>query len=205
MAGNTSMNVPEDARLPDPMDFERLLRREMAIAPSAEFLPRVRERLSVESSPAQWGWRWLFPAGAAAAACTAILVLSVLSSDRASVAVPPPAPSLAVAQPIRVFEPPAMEARTLPTHDEATSSPAVAFRVATATPPSEAPVIVDEGQRAALAILMGVIRDGKLTDASFAKTTPVSLGAIRDGVVPLEVVPVTVSPIGGDGVLQKER
>jgi hypothetical protein len=202
MAGNTPMNAPDGIRLPDPMDVEQLLRREMAVAPSPGFLPRVRARIEGESFSSRWGWRWLVPAGAVAA-CGALAVAAVLSSGSVTAPVGPAAPSLAVGQPIRMIDPPPVP-RTLPAHAGARIAPGV-DRVAIVTAPQQPMVIVDERQRAALLTLARIIRDGKLTDESFANTTPVTLQAIRDGVVPLEVIPVAVSPIGGDGVLQRER
>ena len=203
MAGNTSMNAPRSDRTPDPMDFERLLRGEMAIEPSAEFLPRVRARLDAESSSAWWQWRWLTPFAALAGVAAAFLLVNILTGHRAAAPPAPPPPALAVAQPVPSIEPPSQRVAA-ETRDIVPGSPATR-RVAVTAGQSDVPVIVDVRQRAALATLMGVIRDGKLTGESFKNTTPVSLGAIRDAVVPLDVAPVTVSPIGGDGVLQRER
>jgi hypothetical protein len=200
MAGNTSMNARGDGRSPEPMDFEQLLQHEMAIEPSTEFLPRVRERLDAQSSPARWHWRWLLPVGAVAAAGAAFLVANVLTSDRAAA---PPAPALAIAQTVPFIEPSFVPASA--TRDIVTRRAPIAKRVAGAPGPSDMPVMVDVHQRTALARLLGVIRDGKLTSESFANTTPVSLATIRDRVVPVDVAPVTVSPFGGDGVLQRER
>jgi hypothetical protein len=78
-------------------------------------------------------------------------------------------------------------------------------RVRASGVPFDVPVVVDAQQRMAITRLMGIIREGRLTEESFANTTPTSMAAIRDRVVPLDVAPVTVSPIGGDGVLQRER
>lgn len=205
MAGNTSMNARGDGRTPEPMDFEQLLRREMAIEPSAEFLPRVRMRLSAESSPARWHWRWLLPVGAVAVAGAAFLVANVLTSDPVAAPPAPHAPALAIAQPVPFIEPQSLRLPAGATRDIATRSAPIARRIAGAPAPSDMPVMVDVHQRTALARLMGIIRDGKLTGESFANTTPVSLAAIRDRVVPVDVAPVTVSPFGGDGVLQRER
>ena len=205
MAGNTSMNARGDGRTREPMAFEQLLRCEMAIEPSAEFLPRVRERLSAESSPARWHWRWLLPVGAVAAAGVAFLVANVLSSDPAAAPPAPHAPALAIAQPVPVIEPPSLRFSADATRDIVRGSAPIARRIAGAPAPSDMPVMVDVHQRTALARLLGVIRDGQLTGESFANTTPVSLAAIRDRVVPVDVAPVTVSPFAGDGVLQRER
>jgi len=74
---------------------------------------------------------------------------------------------------------------------------------AVAPPRYRAPVvIVDDRQRAALSGLMRLVAEGKLTGQAFAHTTPQSMGAIREQVIPLSVTPVEVNPIPVGGVSQ---
>ena len=206
MAGNTSMNDRGGGRTPEPMDFEQLLRCEMAIDPSAEFLPRVRERLNVESSSARWHWRWLLSVGALATTATAIFAVSLL---RTAPIAAPPAPRVEMGGAIAL-----LPARPVLTHRvephqrqvrRAADAVAASATVASATAEPPLPqVIVDQRQLAALSMLIRIIRDGKLTDESFAQTTPVNLEAIREQVTPVHVGPMTVSPIPVGGVLQSE-
>ena len=67
-----------------------------------------------------------------------------------------------------------------------------------------AAVIVDARQQTAIASVMQLVAEGKLTAESFADTTPQSVDAIREQVLPLIVPPVQVSPFTVGGVLQKE-
>jgi hypothetical protein len=63
-------------------------------------------------------------------------------------------------------------------------------------------VVVDERQQAALAILMRLAGEGRLTDDAFAPRPPQSTDAIRQHVIPVSVAPVEVSPIVVGGVLR---
>ena len=203
MAGNTSMTRTNRAPMPDPTDFEQLLRREMTIAPSGEFLARVRTRIDEEAFSPRWSWRWLVPLSGAAA-CTALVVMAMLNGDPATLPSPPAAPSLATVQPIPRHEAPMMQ----PTRSPVRATPAIVpalDRAAIVSRPEEPVVIVDERQRAALAAFIHVIRDGRVTGHSFAQTTPVSLDPIRDRVKAVEAGPLTVSAILIDGVLQEEH
>ena len=204
MAGNASMNSRDlGSRLP--VEFEQLLQREMAIEPSPEFLPRVRERISSNQKASRGRWRWIFALGTAAAACIAIVMANGLGTAPAPAPSAPGAPALAMAQPIQPVGMPSVMVADAPR--AVVQALPVGETVAPRTPPATGnpPVIVDERQRAALATLIRIIRDGQLTSDSFALTTPVSLEGIRDQVKPVQVGPLTVSPIPADGVLQGER
>lgn len=63
-------------------------------------------------------------------------------------------------------------------------------------------VVVDERQQAALATLMRLAGEGRLTDDAFAPRPPQSTDAIRQQVIPVSVAPVEVSPIVVGGVLR---
>jgi hypothetical protein len=203
MAGNTSMNPTHRATLPDAMDFERLLRREMTVAPSAEFLARVRTRIDTEQMSRSWPWRWLVPVSAIAAACAVFAVLTLSGTGAITLPAAPGGPSLATAQPIQMLEAPVTRSSPLPVR--AVASGRVSDRGAIVSRADEPVVIVDERQRAALAAFIHVIRDGRITHESFAQTLPVSLDPIRDRVLPVEARPLTVSTIFVDGVLQEEH
>jgi hypothetical protein len=192
------MNPANGVSSADPLDFERLLRREMTIAPSGEFLARVRTRIDHEVVIPRW--RWLVPVSAVAAGCAALAVVVVLRSGPVAPPNLPAAPSLSMAQPIRMLEAPPMQASTLPAANRRRLDPRAGV-----SRPEEPPVIVDELQRAALAALIHLMREGRLSGASFAQTMPVSLDPIRDRVKPVEARPLTVSAIFIDGVLQEEH
>ncbi len=205
MAGNTPLNPEFQARLDD---IDALLRRELAIEPSPQFLPRVRERIRHEPVVTHWRSLWLFPVGALAAACAAIFAVSVW---RTAPVAAPAAPRLAIAAPIGAIAPvdlpPAHSAPVSDGIDNArpVRTPAVTTVAAAGEAPSLPVVLVDERQRSALALFIRVIQEGVLTEEAFARTTPVSLDPIRDGVKPLQVVPMTVNAIEVDGVLPSEK
>ena len=64
-------------------------------------------------------------------------------------------------------------------------------------------VIVDEQQRAALAVLITVIQNGTITGESFAETKPAASGTIREQITAVEVSPVTVTPIEREGLVRE--
>jgi hypothetical protein len=184
----------DHVKLPD--DFERLLRTEMSVVPSPAFLPGVRQRVATEEMRgSKWTWRILVPAGALAAASALAISLSGVT-DAVN---PPDAPARPVLQtmaPIaRVMPLPA----NYPVARENLHPPV--RRVAIATP-AEPTVVVDERQRTALNTLLRMVHQGRLTEAAFAETVRTSLEPIRDGVVPLGVDALAVSPIEAGGVLQ---
>ena len=193
MARNTPLDLPDD--------FDELLRRALAAEPSPEFLPRVRERISAEPQRSPWGWPLLFSAASLSIACVCVISLNLLTR-------PVAAPPVASAPAVRIAPHIAPGVRQDP---EALDVPARApfpvtagVRDAAVKPAQEQPVVlVDERQRLAFRTLARMLGDGKLTDKAFAQTTPQSLDAIREQIVPVGVAPVTVSPIAVDGVLQK--
>jgi hypothetical protein len=190
--------------MPGAVDLDRLLRREMAIEPSPEFLARVRGRIQAGAAPARAKWTLFFPIGAGAATAALVMALNVAARDQVTAPRIPQPPRLATVQPIGGIAALPLErdarARRIPERPRVDERRPV-VRIAVPDPP----VMIDERQRAALAALVRIIRDGKLTDQSFAQTTPMSLDAIGEQIAPVRVSPVTVSPIAVDGVLQKEK
>ncbi|HJR59591.1 MAG TPA: hypothetical protein VJ813_09340 [Vicinamibacterales bacterium] len=184
--------------LPD--DLEVLLRRAMSVEPSAGFLPRVRERIATaEPRGFLFPWRIAIAAGAVAVA----LLVAVWPALRPTPAVAPPAPQGSVARSAEPVSPPtvpAPEPREIPGGVPAPRPrrpPAMAAADTVRAPL----VIVDLRQRAALSAFMRLIGEGSLTDEAFAGTTPQSMDAIREQVVPLSVGAVEVNPIAVGGVL----
>jgi hypothetical protein len=196
------MSVDKHVEIGD--EFDALLRKELSIEPSTGFLPRVRERIA--AAPMRgWDLRWLMAAGAAAMCVMAIASGSIGRLGPAPPAVPPqPSVILRAAEVVtsavpRPVKRPPLRRRVVQ------SSPPVAATHRHGSPHVEPPleVLVDQRQRAALATLVEMLRTGRITDKAFARTIPPSLDAIREQVVPVEVLPVSVSSLGVDGVLQK--
>ena len=168
------------------VDLETLLRRELSIEPSVEFLPRVRERIAATPAPRRWAWWWVAPPLAAAATLT--LAVS-LNRD-----VPPPArpaapmvPAVAIPRPtVHAQRPTPNEPRRPTTNDQPPTA-------------SEAPlVIVDEHQRDAVLAFIRLAQSGRVTEDVFKTTTP----------APVEVAEPTaieVSPIVVGGVLPSDE
>jgi len=189
--------------LPD--DFDALLRQTMSAEPSAEFLPRVRDRIPAQPPRFFSWWRFAVVAGPAAAAA---LVLVLWTTPEPALVIIPPAPVAPSAPRVAVtpLEPTvpviasAPKPRAVPRWAPA-RSPRTPARVVVPQREAEVVVMVDERQRAALAMLMRLVGDGRLTDEAFAQTTPQSMGAIREQVFPVNVAPVVVSPIAVGGVL----
>jgi hypothetical protein len=199
------MAQQHDVTLPD--DFDDLLRRTLAVEPSAEFLPRVRERVAA-TTPRRLDLRWAF---AGAVALAAVLVLAIWLAPAIRVDSPQTAPVVAAAPPSPLEVPPPSPAvvEAQPPRHAAVREPGSRPRgarnqektVVRFEPPA---VIVDERQQAAIASVMQLVAEGKLTTESFAGTTPQSVEAIKDRVLPVVVTPVHVSPFAPGGVLQKE-
>jgi hypothetical protein len=191
MARHTPLDLPGD--------FDEQLRRALAVEPSPEFLPRVRARISTQPQSAVWGWGLPLTATTIAAACVAGFVLSARLAPVAA----PAAPGAPARNHARAVEP-------RPVPEGAVLAIATRPAVPVARPVRAAPgaadhpaVLIDERQRAAFVLLARLVRDGTLTDEAFARTRPQSLDAIEKQIVPVDVTPVTVSPLGVDGVLQK--
>jgi hypothetical protein len=188
-------------RDPQPLAFERLLRREMAVEPSLEFLPRVRGRIAAEAQPVGWRWRLVLPLGAIVAACAVLMTAAARSGvDRPPA---PDAPPLAGVGPIDGLDVPALELTAMRSSTPLRAAMPRTIRASNAATDG-VPVIVDQRQRAALALFIDVIRDGRVTDESFAGTKPVSLEAIRDQLTPVQVSPVTVGAIEREAVVRRE-
>jgi len=191
--------------LPD--EFDTLLRQTLAVEPSAEFLPRVREHVAA-TPRRRFDLRWALVAGAGVAAVLMLTIWLAPSSefDRPTsvpvVASAPSSPSGGTSpSPAAVETPPRLHVAAQASGGETRRT---RMRQET-TPRSEAPaVIVDERQQTAIASVMRLVAEGKLTAESFADTTPPSVDGIREQVLPLIVAPVQVSPFTVGGVLQKE-
>ena len=193
-----------DVDLPDAVD--RLLRHELSLEPSAAFLPRVRERIDHESASASWNWwSWMTSAAAAAAVCAVIAVVTMAKLGVVAPPSAPPAPT--VVQPFRAA--PTTPVVVQPFRAAPVVQP---FRVAQTAvarggpSPIDAPaILVDERQRTALAAMVRMIRDGRLTEDTLAATGRTSLQPIREQVTPVGVKPVELSPIAVGGVQQTEK
>ena len=188
----------------DPLlEFDSLLKQELAVSPSPEFLPRVRERIRNEPRPPRWTSLWLV-APLTATAATLVLAVGLAywtANDTSPAAPPPPAVSVASAAthanvassnaPSPEYPPSRLALR------RASRVPSTEPRVPNTeyrTPPAE--VIVDQRQRAALLSMIRMINDGHLTGESFKDT--------RQPPVEIGVEPLAVSPIVVGGVLPSE-
>ena len=186
-----------------PGDFDRLLRRQLSVEPSAAFLPKVRERIAAQSSR-RAGWSpWTVGFGAAA-----VLVLLVVWLKPQPSPVGVPAPSQAAVTPKGQPSGPSADAgRDVPgfRRSRPVRRPRQPMAVAAVTSPHEPVVIVDERQSVAVAAVYRLVLEGKLTSEAFAHTTPQSLEPIRNQLIPLSVRPLDVSPITVGGVLPMEN
>ena len=164
----------------DPLvEFDTLLKQELAVTPSPEFLPRVRERISLEPEP-RWPWTWfLVPITAGATLALAAGLMFWPAATTSPVA--PAAPVFTVAA-------------IAPHANIPDRTPTFALRATVGKPTTE--IIVDQHQRVALASMMRLINQGQLTEESFKHTTPPP--------DEIGVQPMSVSPIPVSGVLQGE-
>ena len=200
------MAQQHDVKLPD--DFDDLLRQTLSVEPSVAFLPRVRERVAA-TTPRRLDLRWAF-AGAVGLAA-AVLALAIWLAPSAQIDRPQTAPVVASAppSPLDGTLPSSAVLEAQPPRHTAVREPGSRPRGAgiqekTAVRSEPAAVIIDGRQQAAIASVMQLVAEGKLTTESFAGTTPLSVEAIKDGVLPVVVTPVHVSPFAPGGVLQKE-
>jgi hypothetical protein len=205
-------------------EFDALLRQTMSVEPSAEFLPRARERVGREPVTPQWGrWQVL----ALAASLSVIVMIAVrMPGGTPQVQAPPHPPVLTNMQSSNHRGTEDTKASSLQRKNSVPSvlpwlkdvpaagllppvRPIPASRMSPARATSfeivPAVVVIDKRQRAAVAMVMRLVGEGKLTDEAFAQTTPQSMGAIREQVLPVDVAPLEVSPIAVGGVLQKEE
>ena len=208
--------MADEVELPE---FDRLLRQELSVEPSASFLPAVRARVGRERDTAAtarsfgvpW-WlrrpRWQLAAALAmvvVAAGTMLLVRGPATPDST------PATSVATtgappADPVRAVPAnPAPSALTVRTERpvQAQVPGTIVFRPHGDVPAVE--VIVDPGQRAAISRVMELVNNGRLTEASFVASRPSEIPIIDEvTATPIAVDALTVSPFVAGGVLQKE-
>lgn len=165
----------------DPLvEFDTLLKQELAVAPSPEFLPRVRERIRFEPEPSRWPRLWIIVPMAATATLVLAAVLMFWPAATTS-PVAPAAPLFTVA----AIAPHA----NIPDRTPSTT-PTVALRATVGKPTTE--IIVDQHQRVALASMLRLINQGQLTEESFKHTTP---PPDEIGVQPMSVSPIPVSGV----------
>ncbi|CAN5746502.1 hypothetical protein BH18ACI5_BH18ACI5_05280 [soil metagenome] len=188
--------------LPD--DFDRLLRQELSIEPSPAFAARVRADASSAVRPRAAWTAWLLPlAGAAALVLAAVVWISSLDKPTGTLPSAVPAPPVIASSTAPRVEPLPAVPPSAPVVSAARPLP-TALRPVPATAASSSSVVVDQSQRAALTMLVGMIGQGRLTADAFVQTTPQSMQAIADQVVPIAVAPVTVSAITPGGVLHND-
>jgi hypothetical protein len=189
-----------DERLDLADDPLELLRQAMSVEPSAGFLPRVRERVASERPGFRFSWR--LPLAAAVSAGVLVVGLWLPRSfDQAVVSPQVPVPVARGAAP--VAPPPAASSSRsspMPAREARSRSARRSTRSAASSESQVPEVIIDPRQRAALATMFQMVREGHLTEEAFAQTTPPSTRSIREQVSPVGVSPVQVSPIAVGGV-----
>lgn len=198
-------------------ELDRLLRQELSVEPSADFLPRVRARLDRDREGAAltgaraWiGWArlagWPLAAGLAmlvVAAGSVLLLrqdpLEPVQPTRVTTTEAPPVATGRPRPPDPVPpEPRSVTERPLTTRARWSGVP----RTPSAVPAAE--VIVDPDQRAAISRVMAMVHEGRLTEASFVVARPLEMPVIEDvTTTPITVDAVVVSPVAFGGVLQK--
>jgi hypothetical protein len=179
-------------------DIDTLLRTELAVEPSHEFLPRVRERIRTEPAPSRWRSLWII----APLAASAVVVMAVAFSLR------PGTPPAAREAPTTTVRPAPADPRPVP-HEErlakteprtAKSEPRTANREART---ASSDVLIDPRQRDALASFVRLATQGTITGDSFKHTTEPP-AVIEDQIKAIAVDPLAVSPIPPGGVLPSE-
>ena len=188
----------------DPLaELDTLLRAELSVEPSHEFLPRVRERVRREPEPSRW-WRPKIIVPLAAAAALVLAVNVSLWPRSAAPNLDPTAdrPSATARVPSTDPRVPSTESRVPSTENRVPSTgyrkPNTEYRL----PRSE--VMVDGRQREALLSFVRLANSGALTDEAFMLTTAPP-ATIEDQVKTIAVEPLAVSPIPAGGVLLLER
>ena len=187
-------------------ELDTLLRAELSVDPSHEFLPRVRERIRIEPPPSRWRALWIIAPLAAAA----VVVLAVAFSLRP--ATPPPLvdPSTRFARSGQADR----EQRTASSEPRTASPPSTRVarsgqanreqRRATSEPRTASSVVlIDPRQREALVSFVRLAHQGALTGESFKLTTQPP-AVIEEQVKVITVDPLAVSPIAPGGVLPSE-
>lgn len=193
--------MADNDRVDLPAEFDALLRRTLAVEPSPEFLPRVRERVSEEGRPSRWTAPWLFAATAAAATLALAIGVAWLPGAPAVTPAPPAAPAPVVAASARPVPPPPAIPRAASPRPR--TIPARPVRAAHESPAAPV-VIVDQRQRAALGLFLRMAQQGTLPEETLAQTMPMPNQPIEEQIVPIAVEPVAVSPIPVGGVLHNE-
>ena len=192
----------------DPLaEIDSLLRTELAVEPSHEFLPRVRERIRTEPSPSRWPALWIF-APLAAATAVIVVAIGVFVLTREDGSSPAPLPIASASSPTQ-----APGAAAPPRHEplapelappSAGPRPRSARETRRATSDqrtvNDPEVIVDARQRAALLSFIEMARRGEVSAETFAKTIPPP-ATIADQVKTIAVEELAVSPLVAGGVL----
>ena len=190
--------MADNERLDLPADVDVLLRRALAVEPSPEFLPRVREKVREEPRPSWWMAPWILVP--VAATVTVALGLAVFPGPPVSPQ-PPAAPVVRTAASERGVPPlAAIQPTASPRPRPVSRRPLRA--------PQDSPVapvvIVDQRQRAALGLFLRMAQQGRLPEETLAQTMPTPNQPIEEQILPIAVEPVAVSPIPAGGVLHNE-
>ena len=185
-------------------EIDTLLRAELSVEPSHEFLPRVRERIRTEPTPSRWRSLWIIAPLAAAAVVVLAVALSLRPGDA------PPAVDLAASRTLPSEpqvpgpKPPAPSRRASRVPNLEPRVPNTDYRTPSTEPRTpNAGVLIDPRQREALAALVRLANQGALTGESFKLTTQPP-AVIAEQVKAIVVDPVAVSPIAPRGVLPSE-
>ena len=190
-------------------EIDTLLRAELSVEPSHEFLPRVRERIRTEPTPSRWLSVWIIAPLAAAA----VVVLAVAFSLQP--VTPPPPVDLSASRTVPSDpQVPNLEPRAPSPEPRSTIPPSPRFarsgqpnreeRRANSQPrTASSGVLIDPRQREALLSFVRLASQGALTGESFKLTTPPP-AVIEEQVKMIAVDPLAVSPIAPGGVLPSE-
>jgi hypothetical protein len=185
------------------LEFETLLREALSVEPSANFLPRVRERINAGPERGFWSWRGWLAGSAAAIVC---VVAAAFNAANFSDLRPPAPPSPVLWSVPEMVGPVISAAADVPVSTVRQPNPRASHLVRSVASFSDLPVvIVDERQRAALNVVLRLVQEGRLTEEAFKQTTPSSLQPIRNQVLPIGVRPVELNAIGDGGVLQSDK
>ena len=176
-------------------ELDQQLAAAFDVAPSSDFLARVRTAVAAESAPARWHLSWpLAVAGSAmvvaigVAASIGWLSRDTSSSPRAVVSVPPsssPAPTVATAPPVTFNT-------TLPDVSRSRQRSRMAVPAVAAASSSFPTVIVSSDDARGLGALISAART-----ASIPAVLPMDNVSVKDALtVPrLEIAPVAIEPL----------
>ena len=190
-------------------EIDTLLRAELSVEPSHEFLPRVRERIRTEPTPSRWLSPWI-TAPLAAAAVVIVAVAFTLRPETPS-PVDPSTRFVRSGQADREARTASSEPRTASTSSTRFARSAQAKRTAKSeerranreTRTASSGVLIDPRQREALVSFVRLANQGALTEESFKLTTQPP-AVIAEQVKVIAVDPLAVSPIAPGGVLPSE-